>query len=56
MSFTYKLLKNSETGVVDTVVKREGKLKYSIPFNPELGLYQQYLEWVAEGNTADPAD
>jgi len=28
----------------------------SIPFNPENADYQEYLEWVAAGNTADAAD
>jgi len=27
-----------------------------IPFDPENIDYQEYLEWVAEGNTPDPAD
>ena len=28
----------------------------SIPFNTENRDYQEYLEWVAAGNTADAAD
>ena len=28
----------------------------AIPKNPDNKDYQEYLEWVAEGNTADPAD
>jgi|TARA_R100000353_G_C6346095_1_gene151861 hypothetical protein len=27
-----------------------------IPFDPDNADYQEYLLWVAEGNTADPAD
>ena len=27
-----------------------------IPFDSENKDYQEYLEWVEEGNTADPAD
>ena len=28
----------------------------SIPFDPDNTDYQEYLEWVAEGNTPDPAE
>ena len=29
---------------------------WSIPFAPDNTLYQEYLKWLAEGNTPEPAD
>ena len=31
------------------------ELKLGIPINEDNGHYQEYLVWVAAGNTADPA-
>ena len=39
------------TGII--LVPSEGK---SIPPDPNNTDYEEYLEWVAAGNTADPAD
>ena len=55
----YKLIKNPD-GVVDSVMIQEGnsepyKLRI-IPFKEDNTSYQAYLEWVAEGNTAEAAD
>ena len=52
----YKVIKNVDTGVIDKVTTTKGNVKYTINFNPQSSLYQEYLEWVALGNTADPAD
>ena len=53
----YKLVKNPYTNKEEAVIKREGTSdRYDfIPFNPDLGIYQEYLEWLAAGNTPDPA-
>jgi hypothetical protein len=52
----YKLTKNIDTGIVDKVILTEGQVRYWINFNPESSKYQEYLEWVAAGNTAEAAD
>ena len=55
----YKLVKNID-GDIAFVKKQTGDSEpYQItiiPLNVENGEYQQYLEWVAEGNTAEAAD
>ena len=50
--FTYIELKNSD-GVVCAVNRSDG---WSIPANPENTDYQEYLKWLDEGNTPEPAD
>ena len=56
----YKLSKDLDGNV--TVVNKavdltdEGYMKVSIPFKEDNEDYQQYLKWVAEGNTAEAAD
>ena len=50
----YKLIKDFVTGETKTV-KRLLDNAY-IPFDPDNTDYQQYLAWVAEGNTPLPAE
>ena len=52
----YKLLKDQITGKDYGVIKMEGTVQMSIPFAEDNTDYQEYLEWVAEGNTAEAAD
>ncbi len=53
---TYKYIKNDvEGGNYTTCIQRIVDLA-SIPFDPNNIDYQEYLKWVAEGNTPDPAD
>ena len=64
---TYKLLKNQITGKIIGVTKTEWEktdsetgektwLKIDIPMSEDNRHYQEYLAWVAEGNTAEAAD
>ena len=46
---TYKLLQDPKT-----VLRKADNI--FIPFDEENTDYQEYLEWVAKGNTAEAAD
>ena len=57
MSFIkYKLVKDPITSKTDVVNKIHSDYTISIPFNNDNTDYQQYLAWVADGNTAEAAD
>ena len=51
----YKLFKNIDGRVTCVLTERKG-LVLSIPLSEDNADYQEYLEWVAEGNTAEAAD
>ena len=55
----YKLVKNSTDNREVCVMKKEGNNTLYIPITPNSEgnrHYQEYLLWVAEGNTAEAAD
>ena len=57
MTINYKLQKaNTPSGLTDIVIRTIGSEKTWIPFAEDNTDYQEYLEWVAEGNTAKEAD
>ena len=52
----YKLLKDPSTNTQNVVLKNVNGIEWNIPFVPDNTDYQEYLEWVAAGNTAEAAD
>lgn len=50
----YKLIKNPFTNDIDVVLHVSNNT--FIPMNEENSDYQEYLKWVAEGNTPLPAE
>jgi len=56
MSYTYKQLKNLLTNEINTKMILRKEDNAYIPFDEANTDYQEYLAWVAEGNTAEAAD
>ena len=49
----YKLVKDPITNYVSCIFREDNTC---IPFDPANTDYQAYLEWLAEGNTPEPAE
>ena len=55
MKYTYKKTKGLDGNeITDHILRKEDNA--SIPFDPDNRDYQDYLAWVAEGNTPEAAD
>ena len=53
----YKLVKDIMTGTVNQVKYTDStNVVLIIPFDDDNTDYQEYLAWVAEGNTAEASD
>ena len=52
----YKQIKLNEKTVPDFILRVSDGVVLNIPFDPANTDYQEYLEWVAEGNTPEAAD
>tara|TARA_B100000073_G_scaffold229236_1_gene191267 strand:- start:2403 stop:2570 length:168 start_codon:yes stop_codon:yes gene_type:complete len=55
MTYTYKKIKNPIGEVYSDLILRKEDNAF-IPFDEANTDYQNYLAWVAEGNTAEAAD
>ena len=52
----YKFTKNSLTSEIEAVKITVNGVEFFIPLDEANRHYQEYLKWVAEGNTAEAAD
>ena len=57
MTVSYQLHNNIAGELVCIIrTSSEDNMQYSIPISEGNRDYQDYLKWVAEGNTAEPAE
>ena len=58
MAIKYKLVNSSSTNLLTSITQLsdDDKFLMSIPVDEGNIDYQEYLAWVEDGNTAEPAD
>ena len=56
METTYKIINYAITNEACEVIRTDDRGIWTIPFAEDNTDYQEYLEWLAEGNTPEPAD
>ena len=56
MTITYQKQIGFNNDWVSISKKEDGVHVACIPFAPDNTDYQEYLEWISEGNTPEPAD
>ena len=52
----YKFVKDPISGENSSLLVTQNGQEWNLPFSTENRMYQEYLAWVAEGNTAEAAD
>jgi hypothetical protein len=52
----YQKIKNNLTGLSNYILRIDTTPNIVIPDDPANVDYQEYLEWLAEGNEPEPAD
>ena len=53
MTYSYKKMKNEDGTEQDLILAENGMIIHK---DPDIRLYQEYLEWVAAGNTPAEGD
>ena len=57
MNYSYKRHEDVKTQELIGIIRLlDGQPNAGIPLDPANTDYQEYLEWVAEGNTPEPAE
>ena len=49
-------VQGTDVYLTDHIITKDGDADIVFPMNEENRHYKDYLDWVAEGNTAEPAD